>query len=415
MPTHTKLVQSLQILHDVYAQAQHSHFSAHPPTHPDSATAPEPFPTSAYAQLLELLGGALSDVTASPASFSAAVGAARAKKTVYELQLERARLSMDPARPGTAPSTTGNGWGTASEPTEGLTREQLEDIDLADLVADNTRAALLILRPPLFPDTQPDSSSAVPLDAASSPPVTTNSASPSPISRLPSELLSHILSLARNLSEQRMPGGVGFTDPVYDDAGYPRSVIMPRRRIPGVGQLEGSRTAGQRFALSLALVCREWRAPARRIAFRSLHCRKTGQMQKLLQLLETSPETIDPDWITNLNAKILKSPEVVGNGFGVGIVRGYSRYVGGGASWATGHQLGATGSSSAAAEAMQKSEESSPAAIFAKLVAKAPRLRTLGVNIVGNPYSVGFGGRGAAVAEFLEPVSRTKSGSSSSN
>lgn len=400
MPTHTKIVQSLRLLHEVFehARPQPARY-----TEFDAARAPEPFSTTAYAQLLELLGSALSDVTANPLAFDPrALGTAGLKKTVYELQLERARLSMDPSRPWTTPPTSSNGWGAIPN-NEPMSRKEKEDLDLADLFADNARIALLILRPRIFPDEELTATDpSAPLEASiSSPPTAIKEPSTSPpISTLPSELLSYILLLARSLSEERHPlAGVGYSESGYDEQGYPISGIMPRRRgIPGLGQLEGSRTAGQRFALNLALVCREWRAPARRVAFRSLHCRKTRQMQKLLELFETEPEAVDLEWIQQINAKVLKTPDMGAAGLGVVRSRGYSRYVGGGASWASGGQVG-VGSSSAA---LEKSEESSAAAVFAKLVSKVPRLRSASLNIVGNPYSVGFGGR-PVVAEFLEP------------
>lgn len=432
LPTSTKIIKSLHLLQSMFQQANpDAPFPGLASAIPSfgggfGARTPSPFPLETYASLLELLGSALQDVNSAPLAFSgAASSAARTKKTIYELQLERARLALNPDKAWVSPPTVMNNWGTVSPPSE-LTKEEKQMVDLSHLYSDQARAALLILRPPLFPPSPPEepSSSTNPhlstsTNAEGKTPSSTSSSSTCYISLLPSELLSHIFSLARALSAERLPlhgghGGVGgYPGDPYDDYGAPRPIA--RRRPPGASSLEGSRTAAQRFALGLALTCRDWKAPARRIAFQSIHLRKAGQVEKLLKLVdgkgtpsaEGGEGGVREDllgWVRKIDAKVVKAPDLGAGalaGIGVGRVRGYARFAGGMA-WGVGGSSGGAGSA-AAAKALEQEEET-PAALFAKLVGKASGLRQLSLCVVGHPYSVGFGGR-ATIAEFLEPVS----------
>lgn len=404
LPTSTKLIKALHLIQQAY-QASHPEnpSGVEPRLDVGVARAPDPFPLATYASLLELVGSALSDINQSPLTFTAMAGAAsKSKKTVYELQLERARLFLDPSRQWTSPPTVLNGWGAVAPPSE-LSKEQKEDHDLANLYADNTRAALLILRPPILDPPPSDPSALSHAEPSSSADPFAAPTSFCPIASLPEELLSTIFSLARTAAEQRLEGAGLNGDGIYDEYGNPRSAsAIQRRRMPG--SLEGSRTAAQRFTLSLSLVCKDWRAPARRIAFRSLHCRKMGQMERLLKLLDDSPDGEElAGYISELNAKVLRASDL---GMSVGRSRGYGRFVAaGGGGWGVASALGAGGSAAAAA-ALEKEEES-PGFLFAQLVSKATNLRSLVLNLAGgSPYSIGFGAAGRqGVAEFLEPVS----------
>jgi hypothetical protein len=273
LSTAAKLIKSLHLLQRAFTLGRS--FSSADEVDPRIAVAraPDPFPVETYAALLELLGSALSDVSAGSHLLSAADRASR-DKVVYELQVQRAKFDSDPTMPWPDAGAARDAWGLPQEAIP-LTKKQREDLDLANLYADQARATLLILRPPILRPSTPPAACPTSADPSSIP----ASSLSSPIGKLPPELLATIFTFARKAAEDRIDSM--FHEPSYDEYGAVARPVRSHRRMAGRAMdLEGSRTAGQRFAHSLSLVCRDWRAASRCVAFRSIHIRKPTQVNR---------------------------------------------------------------------------------------------------------------------------------------
>lgn len=411
LPTATKLIKAISLITNLHNLRSYPPVAHLPSYAGDHARQPDPFPVATLAAVVELLGSALTDVNAVPAaSFTS-----NRDQTVYELQLARARMLLKPQNEVPF-EAFGRGWAdTRAEPTP----EQKKDRDLANLFSDNARACLLLLCPSILDSSATTDGvkqgAAVPSSTASDGDTSTAPKS-CPIGKLPSELLALIFSFARAACEERPDNGMYAHPTGYEDEYH----LMPQRvprRSPGIAArgLEGSRTAAQRFTLSLALVCSDWREVARSVAFASIHIRKplqvrchlertvlranalylsSSQMAKLLRLFDSVSPAQATTWtehIQAINAKVpvpAPDPTVVSptrsTRFNVIRANGAAALVGG--AWTimggTSSNGGASGSNGATGE------DETPGGVFALLVKRASNLKTLELSVVGHAYSV---------------------------
>jgi len=231
---------------------------------------PPGLPLATYADIVELLTSALSDVS----QVHPDLRSPPAPLSLHHLEIARAKLSLplQNAVPPPVPQSAGveallvispHGRPTVLRPPPAPPSET------SLLFAENARLALSALRPAaLFPSPYISASPATPSFSArdTSPPT-----GPAPISKLPSELLLYIIQFARTAASEHVSnssmspnGRPAVVREVWNGRGG-RSV---RDEFGNpINALVGSNAAGQRFTLGLARVCKAWLEPARTVSF----------------------------------------------------------------------------------------------------------------------------------------------------
>ena len=266
---------------------------------------PTGLPIATYADIVELLTSALSDISQTHPNLRSPP----APLSLHHLEVARAKLSLPLQNAVPPPTSQSSGVeallliGPHGRPTV-LRPPPTPPSETSLLFAENARLALSALRPSaLFPSPYVSASPASPSFPArdASPPT-----GPAPICRLPSELLLYIIQFARSAAAEHVDnaamapnGRANVVREVWNGRGG-RSV---RDEFGNpINALVGSHAAGQRFTLALARVCRAWLEPARtvRIPFLTidhnsfmlmLHLDPTGRPPSRLRLSRISART----------------------------------------------------------------------------------------------------------------------------
>ncbi|GAA5933264.1 hypothetical protein JCM1841_006573 [Sporobolomyces salmonicolor] len=294
LPTSLKLIKAIQILTNACSSALDA-LPAPAQTYAGQVDLPavDGLPISRYTSAIELLTSALSDVNLNAPTMRSPPK----EHASYHLEVARAKLGLPlqdavppmplPARPPTLIS---------GRSVHVVDPYRHPPSDIALLFAENARLALAALRPSvLFPPLPPTVPSSPP-PAASSRSGSLSAMGPSPISKLPAELLVHIFSLARSVAAERSPDsdlpppGVEVIEAWGGGLRGRRSVTRQYSALNRTNALEGDNAAAQRFALALARVCKAWVDPAQTVAFRTLHLHQGPQLADLLSLLTSRPE-----------------------------------------------------------------------------------------------------------------------------
>ncbi|KAM0754460.1 hypothetical protein T439DRAFT_321501 [Meredithblackwellia eburnea MCA 4105] len=361
-------------------------------------------PEDSYSVMVELMSSAIADVQGLEMNAKNATSDLK-KKSAYSLQVARAKLALAAAGviPPTPPASSQQSTSASSAQetsSEGPARISSNDPnpqmtrDIHDLWAENTRLALLLLRPSFL---NLGAQSTVSSPTISSSPASTKS----PIAKLPEELLSEILLIARSMCEERVPGSftnASVSPPLDDPANWAYEMAVPHSRR-GFQELAGSRTAGQRWVFRTSLVCKNWCDVSRRTGLRSVHLRRPGPMEKLLEFVSQGGSKY-AQCITAINIKL---PVVTPDPTLVGTIsrRGRSH---GAFGWSSrrGVAVDSTdGSSSSSLNADKQAENLTPGGLFSKLVNSTPSLRELTLTVTGHTYSIPFGAR-HNTTDFLE-------------
>ncbi|GAA5892997.1 hypothetical protein JCM6882_006912 [Rhodosporidiobolus microsporus] len=227
----------------------------------------------ASARLFELLGSALA--VAPPAQLPSlrvdprvaeAASRIRAGQEAFEAEQLRSEMGL-PCRPES--SRTDAGIETPSSPVDrGISPASNH---LVSLFAENTKLAAALFRPEaLFdPPTYSSHETVEPESALDTQPERALYVAPSPINRLPVELLSRIFRLAHASAREPLePGDGGWGSPQQ--------------------QLLGSKAATAQFVLGLSTVCKSWTDPAREVALSAVQVRHAYQLPALNRILDPS-------------------------------------------------------------------------------------------------------------------------------
>ncbi|GAA5952944.1 hypothetical protein JCM21900_001525 [Sporobolomyces salmonicolor] len=294
LPTSLKLIKAIQILTNACSSALDA-LPARAQTYAGQVDLPavDGLPISRYTSAIELLTSALSDVNLNAPTMRSPPK----EHASYHLEVARAKLGLPlqdavppmplPARPPTLVS---------GRSVHVVDPYRHPPSDIALLFAENARLALAALRPSVLFPPLPPTVPASPPPAASSCSGSLSAMGPSPISKLPAELLVHIFSLARSMAAERSPDsdlpppGVDVIEAWGGVLGGRRSVTRQYSELSRTNALEGDNAAAQRFALALARVCKAWVDPAQTVAFRTLHLHQGPQLADLLSLLTSRPE-----------------------------------------------------------------------------------------------------------------------------
>ncbi|GAA5915184.1 hypothetical protein JCM5296_007241 [Sporobolomyces johnsonii] len=405
LPTSLKLIKAIQIL----TNACSATLEAPPaPAHGYAGQVNLPavdgdgLPVSTCTSAIELLTSALSDVNLNAPNMRSLPKA----NASYHLQVARAKLGL-PLQDAVPP--------TKSIPVPGRGVRMINQYpqppsDVALVFAENARLALAALRPSaLFPPLYPTMPSSPPPAASSrsgSPAVVGASA----ISKLPSELLVHIFTLARSAAAGRStdsdvpsPGDV-----VIEAWGRGHRVRMTDQYGAPIRThaLEGSHAAAQRFALALARVCRAWVDPARTVAFRTLHLNQGPQLADLLSLLTSRRELSHlASHIHSISAFLAPLPPAdASTGAGDPLRRSFAYR-------AAPRLRGARAGSSVSVSKIQgeggglaeRGERESAGEMWSRLVALAGNVQKLRLRIIaGRSWGVPLGRGASSSADFLE-------------
>ncbi|GAA5880023.1 hypothetical protein JCM1840_005293 [Sporobolomyces johnsonii] len=405
LPTALKLIKAIQIL----TNACSATLEVPPaPAHGYAGQVNLPavdgygLPVPRYTSAIELLTSALSDV-----NFNAPNMLSLPKANAsYHLQVARAKLGLPP-QDAVPP--------TKSIPVSGRGVRMINQYpqppsDVALIFAENARLALAALRPSaLFPPLDPAMPSSPPPAASSrsgSPAVTGASA----ISKLPSELLVHIFTLARSAAAGRSTDSdvPSPDDVVIETWGRGHRVRMTDQYGAPIRThaLEGSHAAAQRFALALARVCRAWVDPARTVAFRTLHLNQGPQLADLLSLLTSRRELSHlASHIHSISAFLAPLPPAdASTGAGDPLRRSFA--------YRTAPRLrGARAGSSVSVNKIQGEggglaeggERESAGEMWSRLVALAGNVQKLRLRIIaGRNWGVPLGRGASSSADFLE-------------
>ena len=386
LSTSAKLMRALVSLQDLFAPEILE--ATRQPISTSTLPSPSPrsLPLATFTTIIELLSSALADVNQpSPPS-----------RHTYELNAARAQLALRQSGYEVAPSVPP----PPSSSSLHRTPSEKDDRTLAELMADNARLMILQLRPPLL-DSPPPTSPTFPADL-----IRPKDLSTTPIGHLPPEILARIFEIARHEAEQPvLTGDLGHR---YDDFGVLRTSRVPARPQPGQQfELSGSRTLAQRFACffsssgrrvvadghrshSLALVCKDWKLIARTVAFSAVHLSRRTQLDKLLELLASSDNSL-ASHIRTLNAKVpAEQPDVDA----MGDTRGTSLRRGG--AFVLPLFRGQTTAWNGAGPANERGKGSDDAAetqgaLFQRLVLVSTNLKSLSLTVLGHAFSVRYG------------------------
>ncbi|GAA5872865.1 hypothetical protein JCM16303_006858 [Sporobolomyces ruberrimus] len=251
-------------------------------------------PLDSYADVLELLSSALSDVSQSMPHLRSAPKPV----SLHHLEVARAKLALpleDPVPPAGPPGIQGALIITPLGVASGVVGEtRLPPSELALLYAENARLALATLRPPsLFPSPLPSTqtSSLTPSGRVSpAPPI-----GASPISTLPSEIILYILQFvhASELELARQPSPRSSSSSSSRSSGVTEIWTERGRRslrdeFGNPQKTSGPDVVAQKTVLALGRVCKAWLEPARAVAFRHLHLPQSAQASSLLSTLNSS-------------------------------------------------------------------------------------------------------------------------------
>ncbi|GAA5935705.1 uncharacterized protein JCM15063_001778 [Sporobolomyces koalae] len=241
LPTTTKIMKAIAML----TNASDDFYETNPRGHPGSNPG---LPLAVYSNIVQLLASALIDV----GDHNSIPPSSPHKTSPLELAYARSKLGLDPSAPMQLDTTHLPSLDTGALPSmQAPMPRPVPEVSL--IFAENARLALAVLRPrALFP---------LDLDLSQSPVFSSKSPIsdgcrpvPSQVSSLPSEIILLIFHFAHSAAAQADPGTLSdsryrLTD--YDDT--------------PAESLTGSIAAAQRFALSLARVCKRWVIPARTV------------------------------------------------------------------------------------------------------------------------------------------------------
>lgn len=406
-------------------------------------------PSACYHDIVELLTSVLSDVAQSNPSMRSNPKPV----AVHHLELARAKLSL-PLQNAVPPPAA------VTDHVEGVFLDMMgrtigldmrpaspqPPSELSLVFAENARLALATLRPPgLFP---PRSDVSIPSSNRMHSRADTPCRGPSPISKLPSELLLSVLQFAHSaaaepsISEVLSPSH-GTTVTEYHN-GRPRRSNRDAHGNP-VNGVSGSKGAAQRFTLALARVCKAWVEPARtvcpslqsfpswlqefnesnfvlyQVALRHLYLPQGHQIAELLATLNTSPSLKHSAPSIQAISATLAPPgsnESASNGGGtVSVSRllvraGVGRIARAAATPVTfggrpGSSREGSSGTGAAGAGGQGDEGKTPAENWSQLVEQSPNVRKLKLKIIpSNTRWTGF--RHPMMTEFLDAVSPSR-------
>ncbi|GAA5931733.1 hypothetical protein JCM10213_005841 [Rhodosporidiobolus nylandii] len=332
----------------------------------------------AVATLLELLGATLVDLQRLP-------------PPPRTLEVNRARISFIRKSLGLPPPAE---LGADEQDDQVRGKVESSTPNLAAVFEENVKLLLAAIRPSTIYDPVKDTNEEVKPDSqeASLP------MAPCFIAQLPPEVLSLILTFARDAATQPLPIEV-------PEGGRSGGAVPVRRRgHDAAAAFEGSKTAALKFSLELARVCKAWREPAREVAFRKLYIHHGLGLVKLSKLLDSGVTSSLGELVASLDVLIPSTPQAGGAGGSLSLsLQHYGNLLGTGTPVFAATSLGNRRKSATSTSQVKSGgeEQRDAGELVEKLLQRLPNLQKLKLKIT---IDDGYGGSGKLYADFLEPA-----------